>query len=182
MTATGPEAGPVAPRPDADDAPAVLPDAPAVLPRVRERVGSGSDALVDELFMSTLRCLRFPNDATPEAQAQRAEAALEAFASVAPRDGIEGLLGAQSAALHLVGIDLLQRSQAPGMPPELAGRLRRDAISLLRCMHDTLGVIDRRRGNGTRQVVRIERVVVQDNAQAVVGAVAAGPGGGGGDG
>jgi hypothetical protein len=60
--------------------------------------------------------------------------------------------------------------------------LRRDAANLSRAMVDMAEAIDRRRGKGP-QVVRVERVVVNEGGQAIVGSVtpaAVGQRGGGG--
>ena len=60
-------------------------------------------------------------------------------------------------------------------PAEAAARLRKDGANLARAMADMLDALDRRRGKAP-QVVRVERVVVQDGGRAIVGAVAAGGG------
>lgn len=165
MTADGPDAGAVARREDAGGA-------------VQEARGSERPPPTTELFLSVLRCLNFPRDEGEKGKLRRIDAALEAFTGLNAGNAANGLLSAQSVALHTTGLDLLQRSQAPGLPPEAAARLRRDALSLLRCMHEATDLLDRRRGIGVRQVVRVEKVVVREGGQAIVGAVATGGGGG----
>jgi len=72
-------------------------------------------------------------------------------------------------------MECLRRSLAPGQHPDIAAKLRKDGANLARGMTDMLDALARQRGKGP-QVVRVERVVVQDNAQAIIGAVAAGAG------
>ena len=55
-------------------------------------------------------------------------------------------------------------------PPDVASKLRRDAANLARSMTDMLDALDRKRGKGP-QVVRVERVVVHEGGQAIVGNV-----------
>ena len=51
--------------------------------------------------------------------------------------------------------------------------LRKDGANLARAMADMLAALDRKRGKGP-QTIRVERVVVQEGGQAVVGVVQAG--------
>lgn len=59
-------------------------------------------------------------------------------------------------------------------PSEIAARLRKDGANLARAMTDMLDAFDRKRGRA-QQVVRVERVVVENGGQAIVGTVNAGP-------
>jgi hypothetical protein len=54
--------------------------------------------------------------------------------------------------------------------PEVASKLRKDGANLARGMTDMLEALDRKRGKGP-QVVRVERVVVNEGGQAIVGNV-----------
>ena len=96
-------------------------------------------------------------------------AALRAFK---PRDEIEGLLAAQAVALHFGVMECLRRAMIPAQPFDMATKLRRDAANLSRAMTEMLDALERKRGKGP-QVVRVERVVVQEGGQAIVGNVSA---------
>lgn len=87
-------------------------------------------------------------------------------------------MAAQAVALHHAAMECFRRAMMPGQSFDVADRLRRQGANLSRAMVDMAEAIDRRRGKGP-QIVRVERVVVQDGGQAIVGAVAAGVGGGG---
>jgi hypothetical protein len=52
----------------------------------------------------------------------------------------------------------------------VASKLRKDGANLARGMTDMLEALDRKRGKGP-QVVRVERVVVNEGGQAIVGNV-----------
>jgi hypothetical protein len=61
----------------------------------------------------------------------------------------------------------------PEQPGEFQAKLRKDGVNLARGMADMLDTLDRKRGKGP-QVVRVERVVVQDGGRAIVGNVSSG--------
>jgi len=101
---------------------------------------------------------------------QSAGTALKAFK---PADEIEAMIAAQAVALHFGAMDCLRRAVIPGQPFEIAARLRKDAANMMRTMTDMLEALDRKRGKGP-QVVRVERVVVHEGGQAIVGNVTPG--------
>ena len=99
-----------------------------------------------------------------------------AVAAFKPQDEIEAMFAAQAGALHFGAMEALRRSVIPEQPPgDVAARLRRDGANLGRAMVEVVEALDRRRGKGPRQVVRVERVVVQEGGQAIVGPVSAPP-------
>lgn len=82
-------------------------------------------------------------------------------------------MAGQATAMHFGAMECFSRSMAPGLPIETASKLRRDGANLARGMADMIEALDRKRGKGP-QVVRVERVVVHEGGQAVVGNVLAG--------
>jgi hypothetical protein len=109
-------------------------------------------------------------DTALHSQVIAASAALAAFK---PLDEIEGMLAAQAVTLHYGAMEALRRSIHPDQPADIAARLRKDGANLARAMTDMIEALDRKRGKGP-QVVRVERVVVHDGGQAIVGNVAPG--------
>jgi len=93
---------------------------------------------------------------------------------------LEGMLSAQAVAMHYGSMECFRRAILPDMPPDIASKLRKDGANLARGVADMLDALDRKRGKGP-QVVRVERVVVHEGGQAIVGNVqaAARPGEGG---
>jgi len=96
-----------------------------------------------------------------------AAAALKAFE---PKNEIEGMLSAQAVAMHYGSMECFRRAILPDMPPDIASKLRKDGANLARGVADMLDALDRKRGKGP-QVVRVERVVVHEGGQAIVGNV-----------
>lgn len=133
--------------------------------------GSENPAFSDHLLAAVASTLWFPEGTPPEAQGASVTAALAAVHSFAPRDAVEGMMAGQAVALHHAAMECFRRAMLPGQPGEAADKLRRQAANLSRAMVDMAEAIDRRRGKGP-QVVRVERVVVHDGGQAIVGAVA----------
>ena len=144
--------------------------------------GSASPRFNSVLLRETLATVWVPGG-PHDGEAQRTAAVAMALRAFRPRDEVEAMLAAQAVALHFGAMEALRRSMIPEQPSDIAARLRKDGANLARAMADMLDALDRRRGKAP-QVVRVERVVVQDGGRAIVGAVAAGggpgPEGGGG--
>jgi hypothetical protein len=137
--------------------------------------GSDNPAFSRHLLSTVGSTLWFPEGTPPEEIVAATAAALSAVQGFAPRDPVEGMMAAQAVALHHAAMECFRRAMIPAQPFEVADKLRRQGANLSRAMVDMAEAIDRRRGKGP-QVVRVERVVVQDGGQAIVGAVT--PGGG----
>ena len=101
-----------------------------------------------------------------------AATALRAFA---PTDAVEAMIASQAVALHFASLECSRKAMISQQPSEMASRLRKDAANSARAMIEMCEALDRRRGKGSRQTVRVERVVVNEGGQAIVGPVTAGP-------
>ena len=97
-------------------------------------------------------------------------AAVAALRAFKPTDEIEGMLAAQTVAMHFGAMECFRRAMVYDQQPEVASKLRKDGANLARGMTDMLDALDRKRGKGP-QVVRVERVVVHEGGQAIVGNV-----------
>src|SRR5215218_875018 len=139
--------------------------------------GSRNAAFNNNLANSVLHALWLPAGTPDYVRDRRIGAAVAALAGFEPRDEVEGMLAAQAAALHAAAMECFRRAMIPEQPADVASKLRRDGANLARAAVEMTDAVERRRGKGPRQVVRVERVVVQDGGQAIVGAVspAAGP-------
>lgn len=144
--------------------------------------GSDDPRFNNVLLNAVVQTLWVPSGLTEERRGDLVNAALAAVRGFNPRDEVEGMMAAQAVAMHHAAMECARRAMLPEQPSDAADRLRRQAANLSRAMVDMAEAIDRRRGKGP-QVVRVERVVVHDGGQAIVGAVApsltaAMPGGG----
>ncbi len=93
--------------------------------------------------------------------------ALEAFE---PKDPIEAMIAAQAIGLHNASMECMRRSMLPTQSFEAGAKLRKDAASAARAMTEMLAALDRKRGKG-QQHIRVERVMIGDGGQAIVGNV-----------
>ncbi len=156
----------VEPEPPSDR---VTPKTPSP-PSIKEIGGSGNFmwdiSMIDRVALTSNSFTIDGEDCTKK----MAATALRAFK---PTDAIEGMLAAQAVALHYASLDCSRRAMIQGQPGEIASRLRKDAANSARAMVEMCEAIDRRRGKGP-QVVRVERVVVNEGGQAIVGPVVAG--------
>jgi hypothetical protein len=136
--------------------------------------GSQSEAFNSTILRETLATIWVPGGEN-DGMVQRTRAGYAALAAFKPKDEIESMLAAQAVALHFGAMECFRRAMIPDQPPEITTRLRKDGANLARAMTDMLEALDRKRGKGP-QVVRVERVVVQEGAQAIVGNVQTGDG------
>ncbi len=141
--------------------------------------GSGSKALNNVLANQTVATLWLPPGAADEERDRRRQAAVIAMMEFKPTDGIKGMMAAQAVGLHSASMECLRRAMIPEQPGQAADQLRRQAANMSRTFLDVLAALDRKRGKGVRQVVRVERVMVAPGGQAIVGNVQAGAAGGG---
>ena len=132
--------------------------------------GSRSDKFNGVLINAMARTGWFPPGQTDEACSQQMFAAVAALRAFKPTDEIEGMLAAQTVAMHFGAMECFRRAMVHDQHPEVASKLRKDGANLARGMTDMLEALDRKRGKG-RQVVRVERVVVNEGGQAIVGNV-----------
>jgi hypothetical protein len=146
----------------------------------RKQGGTDSTVFNETVFRKLLGAIETLRDDPTKEQSHRdfiaAEekrifaAAAVALAAFKPTDAIEAMIASQAVGLHFAAMACLSR--AANKPPsyDTMSRLHRDAANLMRAMTDMLEALDRKRGKAP-QVVRVERVIVQDGGQAVVGNV-----------
>lgn len=139
--------------------------------------GSPDPAFNAALIQRTANVVFVPGHLTPAQRQDEGNSVVAALRGFAPRDEIEGMLAAQAVALHHTAMECLRRSFLPDQTFDAADRLRKQAATLSQKVVEMAEAIDRRRGKGP-QVVRVERVVVHEGGQAIVGAVSQGAGGG----
>jgi hypothetical protein len=134
---------------------------------LKAMAGSDWPEFNDVLLKSTIGTVA---NTDPDAVPQRVAAVSAALAAFRPVNEIEGMIASQCVALHFAALECLRRAMLPGQPFEVASKLRKDAANMARAMTDMLDAMDRKRGRGP-QVVRVERVVVHEGGQAIVGNV-----------
>jgi hypothetical protein len=106
-------------------------------------------------------------------------AAAQAMREIAPRDPLEGMLTAQLIAVHAAAMECFRRAAIPEQSFEARQANLCQANKLVRSYAALVEALDKHRGKGQPQVVRVERVTVEAGGQAIVGAVSRDKGGGG---
>jgi hypothetical protein len=144
----------------------------------RDLSGSPSPWLTCNLANQVLRVPWRSGREDPDTRLVHDRAVLAALAGVAPRDPVEGLLAAQMVAVHEAAMECFRRAALAEQT--FAGRELglRYGEKLARTYAALVGTLDRHRGKGRPQVVRVERVTVEAGGRAIVGAVTQGGGGG----
>jgi len=144
-----------------------------------ELSGSASGAFTYALMSGA--CWTLDHHAQPDQGSRDVKRiAVRAFLKdLAPRDPLEGMLAAQLLGLHEAAMECLRRGAVAGQTFEGRQANLGQANKLVRSYAVLLEALDRHRGKGRPQVVRVERVTVNAGGQAIVGAVAQGGGGSG---
>ncbi len=135
--------------------------------------GSQSKALNNVLLNQVIGTVWLHSGLADDERNRRTQAALAAMLEFKPADAIEGMMSAQAVGLHFASMECLRRAMIPEQPGPAADQLRRQGANLSRAFLDVLAALDRKRGKGVRQVVRVERVMVAQGGQAIVGNVQA---------
>ncbi len=146
---------------------------------LRELGGSRSDNLNSVLANQALASVWMQPGAAEETRKKQVSAAVAALVEFKPADGVEGMMAAQAVGLHSAAMECLRRAMISDQPGQASDQLRRQGANLSRAFLDVVAALDRKRGKGVRQVVRVERVMVAPGGQAIVGNVQAGAAGGG---
>jgi hypothetical protein len=134
--------------------------------------GSKSREVTDSLLNAVINAAWLHGIEDVDAKSRQARIALDLLEAFKPTDAIEGMIAAQAIAMHHGSMECFRRSMIPSQSWEVAARMRKDGANLARGMADMVDALDRKRGKGP-QVVRVERVVVHQGGQAIVGNVQA---------
>lgn len=86
-----------------------------------------------------------------------------------PKDEVESMLAAQAVMLHAMAMECGRKAMIREQHPDVASKLRKDACNAARSMMEMTEALQRRRGKGAKQVVRVERVQVAPGGQVAVG-------------
>ncbi|MFZ1425474.1 MAG: hypothetical protein WAS21_01745 [Geminicoccaceae bacterium] len=106
-----------------------------------------------------------------DAKEIRDSATLQRLSDIGPRDVIEAMLAAQMVATHEAAMECFRRASLANQ--SFAGRELglKYGDRLVRSFATLTDALNRYRGKGSQQVVRVEHVTVQSGGQAIVGAV-----------
>jgi hypothetical protein len=140
-------------------------DPVTTLARFADATGSISDDFRDLLFKQLSPLVPPGLD-----QASFLNAALAAMHGSQPRDEIEGMLAAQLFCLHSLALRMMGRAcnaefnDAAVINVKMTDRL-------LRAFRETCETLQKHKGKGSKQEVRVQHIHIHEGAQAVVGAV-----------
>ena len=144
---------------------------------MKEIGGSNITVFNATMLAETLRTMWIvgtgDNEADKRAKHDGVAAAAAALRAFKPTDEIEGMLAAQATAMHFAAMECFRRAILPEQTADTASKLRKDGANLARGVTDMVEALDRKRGKG-QQHIRVERVMVADGGQAIVGNVTTG--------
>jgi len=145
---------------------------------LRPLTGSGSGMFNLKLLNQVWNALWRLQNGAEWAKEMGEIAARGALRGIAPRDPLEGMLAAQMVATHEAAMECFRRAHIPEQTFEGRQAALGQANKLVRSYAALVEALDRHRGKGQPQVVRVERVTVEAGGRAIVGAVSQGGGDG----
>lgn len=147
-------------------------------PRLKDIGGSMHDTFNSMLANDVVRSMWLQPSWSADDHEKRKNSALLAMLAFAPKDEIEGMLAAQAIAMHAASMECSRRAMLENQPFEAGQGFRKAAVTASRAFVELTSALDRKRGKGGKQIVRVEHVHVHPGGQAVVGHVStqAGPG------
>lgn len=128
--------------------------------KMEELGGSWSDAFNMQIVRQTTNGLYF-DGASGDERVRKAEAALVALSSVAPRGELEGMLGAQLISCHNAAMHCFHRATDPTLSTQLRGENLAHAARLTRSYAALVEALERRRGETLPKTVVVEHRVVR---------------------
>lgn len=137
--------------------------------------GSKSDSWNNVLVNQTVRSL-WMNNRDEEENDKQLTATLAALQGIAPRDEMEGMMGAQLIAAHNAAMECYRRAMIGEQTFEGRRENLNQANKLSRTYASLLDALNKHRGKG-QQKVTVEHVHVHEGGRAIVGTVEH-PGGG----
>ena len=143
--------------------------------KLRQLGGSESDAFNNVLANTALQTLWFKNS-EPEEKSRQTTALVAALVGIAPKDELEGMLAGQLVAANAAAMECYRRAMIGEQSFEGRKENLTQANKLSRTYATLLEALNRHRGKGTQQSVKVEHVHVHAGGQAVVGPVQAGGG------
>jgi hypothetical protein len=142
--------------------------------------GSKSDRFNNTLIDAMVKTAWLQPGIADEDRRRLMFVAVKGLQAFKPTDEIEGMIATQAMAAHHASMECSRRAMVPDQPFEAAQGFRKAAANASRIFIELLSALDRRRGKGGQQVVRVEHVHVHPGANAVVGNIAIPAIGGGG--
>jgi hypothetical protein len=169
----------MAKRPDSKPKPVVIRvDEPEPEATLRAIGGSRSDRFNRAVTNAMINTGWFQPGQSAEDRSLQLFVAVTGQRAFKPADEIEGMIAAQAMAAHHTSMECSRRAMLAEQPFEAAQGFRKAAANASRTFVELLSALDRKRGKGGQQVVRVEHVHVHPGGQAVVGNIATGGGGG----
>ncbi len=116
------------------------------------------------------RLIRLPENLSEEKQNTRIVRALDLYESLAPSDGLEGMLAAQMVGTHLAALECLRLAAVPQQSFAARDMNLKNATKLMALYAQQVAALNKHRGKG-QQKVTVEHVHVEAGGQAIVGNV-----------
>ena len=147
---------------------------------LKDMTGSDENQFSQVVLNQAIGAIWMGENCSEEARNSLYLAGLTAMKAIAPRNEIEGMLAAQMVAVHFAAMDCYRRAAIPNQTFEGRDMALRHGEKLSRVYNEQMEALRRLRGKG-QQKVTVRHVHVHEGGQAIVGNVASGGRGAGGN-
>lgn len=137
--------------------------------------GSKYDAFNNAIANQAINALWMPGTTNDQTRDKLKTVVVAGLTGIRPQNEAEGMLGAQMVATHLAAMECFRRAMIEGQTLEGREHNLRFADRLSKTYAQQLDALKRFRRKAD-QTVRVERVIVKDGGQAIVGNVVKGGG------
>lgn len=133
--------------------------------RLKAALGTTSSDFVDATLVQIQNASRLPCGGISEISVNAALALIE---GVEPKNEMEAALAIQMACTHAVTMAVLCRAGGAYGGDRHVARMASASARLINAFANQVETLRRLKGGGT-QIIRVERIEVSDNAQAIIG-------------
>lgn len=159
---------------DADPPEAISPAEELVSDRFARTLLSVSEGQVlARRIYEIAELLFFPPGSTEAEKSAHVARAIELYNSLAPADGLEGMLAEQMVGTHMAALECLRRAAVPNQSLMVRDMALKHAAKLMELYAKQVAALNKHRGKG-QQKVTVEHVHVGAGGQAIVGNVRTG--------
>jgi hypothetical protein len=137
---------------------------------IKHATGSVNKVFSHNLINQTTNAVGFPENPTDKQIFEIARSAIAELESIAPNDGIEGLLAAQMVATHNAAMECYRKAMLPNATFDGRELNLKYAAKLSGIYARQIDTLDKHRGRG-QQKITVEHVNVHKGGQAIVGNV-----------
>ncbi len=139
--------------------------------KLQKILGTGSEDLGFLFVCQVMGAMGFIKDSNQEQLKQVMALVFEAIQGIGPKNELEAMLSVQMISTHNMSAEFNRRAMHPQQNTEGVDNNVNRAVKLMELFLNQVACLQKLRGLGPQQTVRVEHINIHPGAQAVVGMV-----------